>query len=99
MMSASSFPFFNRTALLQGGRSFSEADVQQLGRSLLEILIHLHSQQSPVIHSELLIHCEFDGVFPLRYSALLPPILGNFRTRFLVQSPPILGDLGDSLGL
>ncbi len=38
---------------LKAGRSFSEADVQQLGRSLLEILIYLHSQQPPVIHRDI----------------------------------------------
>jgi len=46
---------FEREALEQpfkAGRSFS-ADVQQLGRSLLEILIHLHSQQPPVIHRDI----------------------------------------------
>ena len=38
---------------LKAGRSFSEADVHQLGRSLLEILIYLHSQQPPVIHRDI----------------------------------------------
>ena len=38
---------------LKAGRSFSEADVQELGRSLLEILIYLHSQQPPVVHRDL----------------------------------------------
>ena len=38
---------------LKAGRSFSEADVQQLGRSLLEILIYLHNQQPPVVHRDI----------------------------------------------
>ena len=38
---------------LKAGRSFSQTDVQELGRSLLEILIYLHSQQPPVIHRDI----------------------------------------------
>ena len=38
---------------LKAGRLFSEADVHQLGRSLLEILIYLHSQQPPVVHRDI----------------------------------------------
>jgi eukaryotic-like serine/threonine-protein kinase len=38
---------------LKAGRSFSEAEVKQLARSLLEILNYLHSQHPPVIHRDL----------------------------------------------
>ena len=38
---------------LKAGRSFSQTDVQELGRSLLDILIYLHSQQPPVIHRDI----------------------------------------------
>jgi serine/threonine protein kinase len=35
---------------LKAGRSFSEEEVKQLAKALLEILKYLHSQQPPVIH-------------------------------------------------
>jgi len=38
---------------LKSGRSFSQADVQQLGQSLLEILIYLHGQSPPVVHRDI----------------------------------------------
>lgn len=38
---------------LKAGRTFSETEVKQLSRSLLEILSYLHSQQPPVIHRDL----------------------------------------------
>lgn len=38
---------------LKAGRSFSETDVQQLGQSLLEILIYLHGQSPPVVHRDI----------------------------------------------
>lgn len=40
-------------AHLQAGRSFSEAEVKQLAKALLEILIYLHGRQPPVIHRDL----------------------------------------------
>jgi hypothetical protein len=40
-------------AHLKAGRSFSEAEVKQLARALLEILIYLHDRQPPVIHRDL----------------------------------------------
>ncbi len=38
---------------LKAGRSFSQADVQQLGQSLLEILIYLHGQSPPIVHRDI----------------------------------------------
>jgi len=38
---------------LKSGRSFSEAEVKQLARELLEILDYLHSRQPPVIHRDI----------------------------------------------
>ncbi|MGB3691828.1 MAG: hypothetical protein WA865_07090 [Spirulinaceae cyanobacterium] len=34
---------------LKSGRTFSEEEVQQLAKALLEILVYLHGQQPPVI--------------------------------------------------
>lgn len=38
---------------LQAGRSFSEAEVQELAKALLEILIYLHDRHPAVIHRDL----------------------------------------------
>ena len=38
---------------LQAGRIFSEAEVQQIAKALLEVLIYLHEQLPPVIHRDL----------------------------------------------
>lgn len=38
---------------LKAGRTFSEAEVKQLAKSVLEILIYLHGQKPPVIHRDL----------------------------------------------
>jgi len=38
---------------LQAGRSFSEAEVQELAKALLEILIYLHDRHRAVIHRDL----------------------------------------------
>ncbi|MBD2022222.1 serine/threonine protein kinase [Leptolyngbya sp. FACHB-36] len=38
---------------LRAGRTFSESEVKQLARSLLEILMYLHEHQPPVIHRDL----------------------------------------------
>lgn len=40
-------------ACLRAGRSFSEADVKQIARDLLEILTYLHRRQPPVIHRDI----------------------------------------------
>jgi serine/threonine protein kinase len=58
--------YFCRTALVQtyieaksleehlkAGRTFSEADIKQLAKALLEILIYLHERQPPVIHRDI----------------------------------------------
>lgn len=38
---------------LKAGRTFSEIELKQLAKSLLEILIYLHGRQPPVIHRDL----------------------------------------------
>ncbi len=38
---------------LQAGRTFSEAEVQELATSLLEILIYLHDRKPAIIHRDL----------------------------------------------
>lgn len=38
---------------LQAGRTFSEGEVRQLAKALLEILIYLHGQKPPVIHRDI----------------------------------------------
>lgn len=38
---------------LKAGRSFSEQEVQQIAKALLEILIYLHERQPPVIHRDI----------------------------------------------
>ncbi|MBD1829228.1 serine/threonine protein kinase [Microcoleus vaginatus GB1-A2] len=38
---------------LRSGRTFSESEVKELAKSLLEILIYLHEQNPPVIHRDL----------------------------------------------
>ena len=38
---------------LKSGRTFSEAEVKQLAKALLEILDYLHGQQPPVIHRDI----------------------------------------------
>jgi hypothetical protein len=38
---------------LKAGRTFTEAEVIQLGKALLEILIYLHKRQPPVIHRDI----------------------------------------------
>ena len=38
---------------LQAGRTFSEAEVKELARSLLSILSYLHQKQPPVIHRDI----------------------------------------------
>ncbi|MGV0024259.1 serine/threonine protein kinase [Phormidesmis priestleyi] len=38
---------------LKSGRSFTEAEVEQLARELLEILRYLHDRQPPVIHRDI----------------------------------------------
>lgn len=40
-------------AHLNAGRTFSEAEVKQLAKDLLEILIYLHGRQPPVIHRDI----------------------------------------------
>ena len=39
--------------LLRSGRTFSESDVKELAKSLLDILIYLHDQKPPVIHRDI----------------------------------------------
>lgn len=38
---------------LKSGRNFSESEVKEIARSLLEILIYLHERQPPVIHRDI----------------------------------------------
>ncbi|MEG4917217.1 MULTISPECIES: serine/threonine-protein kinase [unclassified Microcoleus] len=38
---------------LRSGRTFSESEVKELAKSLLEILIYLHEQKPPVIHRDI----------------------------------------------
>ncbi len=38
---------------LKAGRTFSEAEVKQLAKSLLGILIYLHGQQPPIVHRDI----------------------------------------------
>jgi serine/threonine protein kinase len=38
---------------LKAGRTFSEAEIEQLAKALLEILIYLHGRQPPVIHRDI----------------------------------------------
>ncbi len=38
---------------IKAGRTFSEADLKQLAKALLEILIYLHGRQPPVIHRDI----------------------------------------------
>ncbi|QLE57231.1 serine/threonine-protein kinase [Nostoc sp. TCL26-01] len=38
---------------IQSGRTFSESDVQQIARAILEILIYLHGLYPPVIHRDI----------------------------------------------
>ena len=38
---------------LKAGRTFNEADIKQLAKALLEILIYLHGRQPPVIHRDI----------------------------------------------
>ena len=38
---------------VKAGRSFTELEIQQLAKSLLEILIYLHSCQPPVVHRDI----------------------------------------------
>jgi len=38
---------------LQAGRTFSEAEVKQIAKALLEVLIYLHERLPPVIHRDL----------------------------------------------
>ena len=38
---------------LTAGRTFSESEVKELAKSLLEILIYLHKQEPPVIHRDI----------------------------------------------
>ncbi len=38
---------------LQSGRTFSDSEVKELAKSLLEILIYLHEQDPPVIHRDI----------------------------------------------
>ncbi|HEY9805879.1 MAG TPA: serine/threonine-protein kinase [Candidatus Obscuribacterales bacterium] len=40
-------------ALLQAGKTFTEAQAKQIAKALLEILIYLHGQQPPVIHRDI----------------------------------------------
>ncbi|WP_313929936.1 protein kinase domain-containing protein [Microcoleus sp. FACHB-SPT15] len=37
----------------EAGRTFSEAEVKQLAKALLEILMYLHTRQPPVIHRDI----------------------------------------------
>lgn len=39
--------------LLKSGVTFSEAEVEQIARALLEILLYLHKRQPPVIHRDI----------------------------------------------
>jgi eukaryotic-like serine/threonine-protein kinase len=41
---------------LSAGRTFSETDIKQLAKALLEILTYLHSQKPPVIHRDIKPH-------------------------------------------
>jgi serine/threonine protein kinase len=43
----------NLEEYLQSGRSFSEVEVRELGKSLLNILSYLHEQNPPVIHRDI----------------------------------------------
>ncbi len=38
---------------LKSGRTFTEAEVKDIAKSLLEILIYLHERQSPIIHRDI----------------------------------------------
>ncbi|MGK7900547.1 MAG: protein kinase [Hormoscilla sp.] len=38
---------------LQGGRTFSESELKQIAKAVLEILIYLHQHQPPVIHRDI----------------------------------------------
>ena len=38
---------------LKAGRSFSEVELKQIAKSILEILVYLHGRQPPVIHRDL----------------------------------------------
>ena len=38
---------------LKQGRTFSEGEIKQLGKALLEILIYLHGQKPPLIHRDI----------------------------------------------
>lgn len=38
---------------LKAGRTFSEAEVEEIAKTLLEILIYLHGQKPPVIHRDI----------------------------------------------
>lgn len=38
---------------LKNGRNFSESEVKQIAKSILEILIYLHAQRPPVIHRDI----------------------------------------------
>lgn len=40
-------------ALLQAGKTFTEAQAKQIAKALLEILIYLHGQPPPVIHRDI----------------------------------------------
>jgi serine/threonine protein kinase len=38
---------------LESGRTFSEAEVKQIAKAVLEVLIHLHSRQPAIIHRDI----------------------------------------------
>ncbi len=40
-------------AHLKAGRSFSQSEVKQLAKALLEILVYLHGRQPPVVHRDI----------------------------------------------
>ena len=46
-------PALSLEEYLKAGRTFSEAEVRQLAKALLEILIYLHGRQPPLLHRDI----------------------------------------------